>query len=153
MIIHEDLKDLFRLLNANNVEYLIVGGYAVAFHGFIRATKDIDILFRNSPENINKIIAALSGFGISKDSMDDNVFSEPGRIVRIGSPPMMVELINAIGGVTFEEAWTNKISGTYGSVTIYFLSRHDLLKSKRAAGRPQDLRDIDELGGLIENSP
>jgi hypothetical protein len=134
-------------LNEKNVEYVIVGGYAVAFHGFIRATKDIDVLFHNTPENIKQLMAALVGFGISENSMDLNLFSKQGQIVRMGSPPLMIELINAIGGVTFEEIWANKISGHYGEVQVYFLSREDLLKSKKAAGRPQDLRDIEELDG------
>jgi hypothetical protein len=151
MIIQDDLKDLFRLLNEKNVEYVIVGGYAVAFHGFVRATKDIDILFRNSSENIKRLIAALIGFGISETIMEMNLFSKQGQIIRIGSPPLMIELINAIGGVSFEEIWTNKISGHYGEVHVFFLSREDLLRSKKAAGRPQDLRDIEELDGDIES--
>jgi hypothetical protein len=147
MIIQDDLKDLFRLLNEKNVDYVIVGGYAVAFHGFVRATKDIDVLFRNTPENITRLMTALAGFGISNTMMDMDVFSRQGQIVRIGTPPLMIELINAIGGVTFEEVWGHKISGHYGDVQVYFLSREDLLRSKKAAGRPQDLRDIEELNG------
>jgi hypothetical protein len=135
------------LLNKHHVEFLVVGGYAVAFHGFVRATKDIDILFRNSPDNIQNLIDALSGFGISSKDMDKNIFSEQGKIVRIGSSPMLVKLINAISGLTFDEAWKDKATGTYGSTKISFLSKQNLLKTKKAAGRPQDLRDIEELGG------
>ena len=147
MIIQDDLKDLFRLLNENNVEYVIVGGYAVAFHGFVRATKDIDVLFRNSPQNISCLMDALSDFGITKSDMDIGTFARTGQIVRLGTPPLMIELINAVGGVTFDEIWKNKVSGQYGDIHMYFLSREDLLKSKKAAGRPQDLRDIEELEG------
>ena len=145
MIIQDDLKEFFRLLNGNSVEYVIVGGYAVAFHGFVRATKDIDVLFHNTPSNIKRLMAALTGFGIQASAMVMNTFSEQGRIIRMGSPPMMIELINAIGGVTFEEIWRNKVPGHYGDAPIFFLSKRDLLKSKKAAGRPQDLRDIEEL--------
>ncbi len=147
MIIHKDLEELFHLLNKHHVDFIIVGGYAVAFHGFVRATKDIDILFRNSTENIQNLIDALSGFGISKKDMNKNTFSEQGRIVRIGSSPMLVELINAISGVTFDEAWNNKVCGKYCNAIIYFISRIHLLAAKKAAGRPQDLRDIKELDG------
>ena len=145
MIIQDDLKEFFRLLNEKNVEYVIVGGYAVAFHGFVRATKDIDVLFHNTPANIKRLIAALVGFGIQESEMVMNTFSEQGRIVRMGSPPMMIELINAIGGVTFEEIWQNKVSGHYGDAPVFFISKSDLLKSKKAAGRPQDIRDLEEL--------
>jgi hypothetical protein len=145
MIIQDDLKEFFRLLNKNGVEYVIVGGYAVAFHGFVRATKDIDVLFHNTPANIKRLIAALVGFGIQESEMVMNTFSEQGRIVRMGSPPMMIELINAVGGVTFEEIWQNKVSGHYGDTPVFFISKSDLLKSKKAAGRPQDLRDLIEL--------
>ena len=145
MIIQDDLKEFFRLLNKNGVEYVIVGGYAVAFHGFVRATKDIDVLFRNTPANIKRLMTSLSGFGIPESAMTINTFSEQGRIVRMGSPPMMIELINAVGGVTFEEVWKNKVPGHYGDAPVFFISKSDLLKSKKAAGRPQDLRDLVEL--------
>ena len=147
MIIHKDLEELFHLLNKHHVDFIVVGGYAVAFHGFVRATKDIDILFRNSPDNIQNLIDALCGFGISSKDMDKNTFSEQGRIVRIGSSPMLVELINSIRGVTFDEAWKDRVIGTYGSTKISFISRIHLLNAKKAVGRPQDLRDIEELGG------
>lgn len=145
MIIQDDLKEFFRLLNKNGVEYVIVGGYAVAFHGFIRATKDIDVLFSNTPANIGRLMTALVEFGIQESAMAANTFSEQGRIVRMGSPPMMIELINAVGGVTFEEIWRNKVKGRYGDVEVFFISKNDLLKSKKAAGRPQDIRDLEEL--------
>ncbi|MBN2189521.1 MAG: nucleotidyltransferase [Chitinispirillaceae bacterium] len=133
------------MLNKNGVEYVIVGGYAVAFHGFIRATKDIDVLFSNTPANIGRLMTALVEFGIQESAMAANTFSEQGRIVRMGSPPMMIELINAVGGVTFEEIWRNKVKGRYGDVEVFFISKNDLLKSKKAAGRPQDIRDLEEL--------
>ncbi|MBN2035156.1 MAG: nucleotidyltransferase [Chitinispirillaceae bacterium] len=139
------MKEFFRLLNANNVEYVIVGGYAVAFHGFVRATKDIDVLFNATPENIRRLMAALTSFGIAESILHPDDFSDPGRIQRIGNPPMMIELINAIGGVTFEEVWSKRISGRYGDIEVPFLSREHLLISKKYANRPQDQRDIDEL--------
>lgn len=145
MIIQDDLKDLFRLLNEKSVDYVIVGGYAVAFHGFVRATKDIDILFSSTPENIKRLMAALSGFGISASVMEENIFSKPGQIIRIGCPPLMVEFINGVGGVTFKEIWRNRVQGDYGDVRVSFISKDDLLKTKKAAGRPQDIRDIEEL--------
>ena len=145
MIIQDDLKDLFRLLNEKAVKYVIVGGYAVAFHGFVRATKDIDILFHDSSANIGQLIQALRSFGISDDSMDLTLFSKPGQIVRIGTPPLMIEFINAVGGISFEKIWKHKVPGHYGDIEVFFISHNDLLITKKAAGRPQDLRDIEEL--------
>jgi predicted nucleotidyltransferase len=145
MIIQDDLKEFFRLLNKNNVEYVIVGGYAVAFHGFVRATKDIDILFLATPENIRRLMAALVAFGIVESLLNPDDFSEPGRILRIGSPPMMIELINAIGGVSFKEVWNNRVSGHYDDIEVPFISREHLLISKKYANRSQDIRDIEEL--------
>jgi len=145
MIIQDDLKDLFRLLNEKAVEYVIVGGYAVAFHGFVRATKDIDILFHDSSANIGRLIQALKSFGISEDSMDSKLFSKPGQIIRIGTPPLMIEFINAVGGISFKEIWKHKVPGHYGDIEVFFISRNDLLITKKSAGRPQDLLDIEEL--------
>jgi hypothetical protein len=92
------------------------------------------------------LITAIAQFGISPEALDQNTFSEQGRIVRIGSPPMMVEFINSVSGITFAEAWEHRVEGIYGDVEVFFISRSDLLKNKIASGRPQDLRDVDELG-------
>ena len=119
MIIHEDLKDLLRLLNDRGVEYLVIGGYAVAFHGFIRATKDIDLLYRNTFENSGRLREALVDFGIPRHQMATPAFSEEGGILRIGVPPAQVELFNTILGVTFEQAWSNKADGQYGGMPIF----------------------------------
>jgi len=145
MNIQEDFEEFLRLLNRKKVEYLIVGGYAVAFHGFVRATKDIDILFHNTQQNIRRLRQALNDFGFSVDNLGDVAFSEQGKIIRIGVAPIMIELINAISGVLFDTAWKNRVRGMYGGTTVYYLSRTDLLRNKKAAGRPRDLLDIQEL--------
>ena len=146
MIIHGDLRDLLRLLNDHGVDYVVVGGYAVAFHGFVRATKDIDLFYRNTSENIARLRSALATFGIPKTQMDSRTFSQVDSIVRIGTPPGQVELFNRIPGLTFDGAWRNKVEGQYGGISVSFVSREDLIASKRATSRPQDLRDIEELG-------
>ena len=150
MIIHDDLEELFLLLNAHHVDYIVVGGYAVAFHGFIRATKDVDIFFANTPKNIQKLMAVLTDFGISPDTMDQSTFSESGNIIRIGSSPMLVEFFNTISGVTFDDAWEKRVAGHYGRAEVSFLSKKHLLAAKLAAGRPQDLIDIKELSSSDE---
>jgi hypothetical protein len=148
MNIQKDFEEFLKLLNKKKVEYIIVGGYAVAFHGYVRLTKDLDILFKNSPQNIHRLISALNFFGFSTDSLDDVAFSEQGKIIRMGVSPVMIELINVISGVSFETAWENRIKGKYGNVNAWYLSKPDLLKNKKTSGRPQDIADIAELKNL-----
>jgi len=145
MNIQKDFEEFLKLLHKRNVEYVVVGGYAVAFHGYVRATKDIDILFNNSTVNIQRLKGVLNTFGFPADSLSDVAFSEKGKIIRMGVAPVMIELINAISGVSFETAWKNRITGRYGKTDVYYLSKSDLLKNKKASGRPRDLLDIDEL--------
>jgi Nucleotidyl transferase of unknown function (DUF2204) len=145
MNIQKDFEEFLKLLHKRNVEYVVVGGYAVAFHGYVRATKDIDILFNNSKVNIRRLKGVLNEFGFPADSLSDVAFSEQGKIIRMGVAPVMIELINAISGVSFKTAWKNRIAGRYGKTDIYYLSKSDLLKNKKASGRPRDILDIDEL--------
>jgi hypothetical protein len=145
MHIQKDFEEFLKLLNRKKVEYVVVGGYAVAFHGYVRATKDIDVLFHNSQENIQRIKRALNEFGFPADGLSDVAFSEQGKIIRMGVSPVMIELINTISGVSFKTAWENRVAGMYGKSKIFYLSKPDLLKNKKASGRPRDLLDVDEL--------
>ena len=146
MNIQKDFEEFLRLLNAQSAEYVIVGGYAVAFHGYIRTTNDLDIFFRSSSENIGKIENALEKFGFPKGSVSLEEFYDQGSIIRMGVPPVRIEMINTISGLTFDEVWANKISDTYGEVNVSYIGFKDLVKNKRASGRPKDLADLDELG-------
>ena len=151
MNIHEDFEEFLKLLNELNVEYVIVGGYAVAFHGYVRVTKDLDILFRNSTENIFRIRQALNKFGFPTDSLEDVAFSEEGKVIRMGVSPVMIELINAVSGLSFNEIWENKVTGEYGLVTVSYISLNNLLINKKASGRPQDIADFEELKNLFND--
>ncbi len=142
---HDDFEEFLRLLNECRVEYLIVGGYAVAFHGYVRVTKDLDILYRNSVDNIARLREALNAFGFDAASLEDVAFSEHGRVIRMGVKPVMIELINAVSALTFDQAWRNRVQGEYGECPVPYLSKQDLIVNKRAAGRPQDLADCAEL--------
>jgi hypothetical protein len=150
MNIQKDFEEFLRLLNKNKVKYVVVGGYAVAFHGYVRATKDIDILFHNSLENIRFLKRVLNEFGFPADSLGDVTFSEQGKIIRMGVSPVMIELINAISGVSFKTAWKNRVSGEYGKTRVWYLSKQDLLKNKKASGRHQDIADVAELKSIKE---
>jgi len=144
---HRDFEEFLRLLGEKGVEFVIVGGYAVSFHGYVRATNDMDLFFRATEANTRNILAALERFGFSVDASAARDFREPGNIVRMGVSPIRIELMNAISGRSFEEVWERRVEGTYGAVPVAYISLEDLLANKRAAGRPRDLADIEELGG------
>jgi hypothetical protein len=145
MITQQHFEELLRLLEENKVEYVIVGGYAVAFHGYPRFTKDIDIFFRNSSDNIKKVIASLIQFGFPESDLPESFFSDTGNIIQFGVSPLRVDIINEIDGVSFNEAFDNSIRGKYGSVEVNFIGRVQLIKNKKESGRPQDLVDAEKL--------
>lgn len=149
MNIHSDFEEFLKLLAARHVEFVLIGGYAVAFYGYVRATYDMDVLFRNTPENVTRVCEALEAFGIPRRSLDPAVFAEPGSILRLGVPPTRIELLNRISGVDFDAVWKRRVAGNYGAVPVQFISRRDLIINKKAAGRPKDLADVDELGGRL----
>ncbi|MBN2035846.1 MAG: hypothetical protein JW768_03810 [Chitinispirillaceae bacterium] len=127
------------------MEYVIVGGYAMAFHGYPRFTKDIDIFIRNSVENIGRVRKSLIAFGFGEDALDESLFSEQGNIVQFGIVPLRVDIINEIDGVGFDEAMKNSVRGKYGDIEVNFIGRIELIKNKRASGREQDALDAKKL--------
>lgn len=140
-----DFEELLKFLNARHVRAIIVGGHALAFHGHPRYTKDLDIFIEPSAANAAAVLQALGDFGFGSVGLTVDDFSSPGKIVQLGVAPNRVDLITAIDGVSFEEAWADRIEGTFGSVPVSFLGRTSFVKNKQAAGRPQDLADIDAL--------
>jgi len=145
MNIQPDFKELLALLEENNVDYMIVGGYAVAFHGFPRFTKDIDIFFDASSENVEKVIDTLEQFGFSRKELDKALFSTEGNIVTFGVAPVRVDFINQIDGVQFLEAKQNRVRGKYGNVEVSFIGKDDLIKNKKSTPRSKDKVDVEEL--------
>ena len=145
MYIQQDFKELLALLEENGVEYMIVGGYAVAFHGFPRFTKDIDIFFNAYPDNIEKVVKALEGFGFSRKELDKALFSASGNIVTFGVAPVRVDFLNQIDGVEFTEAKKNLIRGKYGNIEVSFIGKSDLIKNKKSTSRSKDKADVEEL--------
>jgi hypothetical protein len=127
---------------------VIVGGYAVAFHGYPRFTKDIDIFFRNSEDNIPRIRAALIAFGFPASDLPSALFSESGNIIQFGVSPVRVDIINEIDGVSFDEAFAGRVGSTYGSVEVSFIGLDQLIKNKVASGRPQDAVDAQKLKAM-----
>lgn len=147
MNIQPDFEELLRLLEKHSVRYLIVGGYAVAFHGYPRFTKDIDIFYNNSPENVQSLVEALIDFGFTEEDLSSARFTETGSIITFGVEPVRVDMINSIAGVAFEKAWANRVRGTYGKTEVSFIGRADLIANKSSTGRLQDQADCGKLTG------
>jgi predicted nucleotidyltransferase len=145
MNIQQDFEELLKLLEDNSVQYIIVGGYAVAYHGFPRLTKDIDFFFDNSKENVKKIIRRLIALGFPEADLDVETFTTEGNIITFGVEPVRVDFINQISGVKFDEAWNNKVRGKYGKVEVNFIGLMELLKNKSSTNRPKDKLDAEEL--------
>ncbi|MDO8545186.1 MAG: nucleotidyltransferase [Opitutaceae bacterium] len=141
-----------RSLNARGVEYLVVGGYAVGYHGFVRATGDLDVFVRSSPQNAESLLAAFKDFGFDVPELTPAVFLEPGKIVRIGVPPLRLEVMNEISGVTFDDCFGKRAEEVIDGLRVCFIDRESLLLNKRAAGRPKDLADVEALTRTAKKS-
>lgn len=145
MRIQQDFEELLGLLEENHVRYLIVGGYAVAFHGYPRFTKDLDIFFENTPDNISRLRKALLTFGFKKSDIPQDIFCVPGNILTFGIEPVRVDLINTIDGVEFNTAYANRVKSRYGKYEVAFIGKEDLLLNKRSTKRLRDKADFEEL--------
>ncbi len=140
-----DFKEFLRLLAESRVEYLVVGGYAVAYYGHPRATGDMDIWIRMSEANALATERVLKSFGFDLPEVDAALFMRPDQVIRMGNPPLRLEILTTIDGVEFSECYERRIVSDIDGVPIVFIALEDLKKNKRAAGRPQDLSDLDRL--------
>lgn len=141
----KDFKDLLKALNAHAVKYLLIGGHAFGVHAQPRATGDLDIFIRSDPENARAVFNALAEFGAPLRGMSPADFTDS-TTFQIGQPPDRIDILQHIDGVTFDEAWKNRIEGTIdGEVPAVVISRDDLIRNKLAAGREQDLLDVKVL--------
>jgi hypothetical protein len=145
MRIEKDFKGFIALLNKNNVRYLIVGGYAFSFHAEPRYTKDIDFFVEGSEENAKNLLNALAGFGFKDIGLSMADFIKPGDIVQLGVPPVRIDLMTSVTGLDFAAAWENRVTGNYGDIPAFFISKADLIRNKMSIGRKQDLSDVDRL--------
>jgi hypothetical protein len=148
MDIQPDFKELLALLNAKHVEFLIVGGYALAFHGAPRFTGDIDIFIRPTPENAARVLAALNAFGFQFPNLSEKDFLAPDQVIQLGVPPVRIDLMTSISGVSWEEANVSKTPGRYDDVPVYYIGLKEYIVNKKATGRQKDLADIEALGEL-----
>ena len=143
----KDFEELLEALNKWSVEYLIVGGYALAIHGFARFTKDLDIFFNTETRNAKNLYSAVKEF-IGEIGLKIEDFTDKDAVIQIGYEPVRVDLIASIDGVTFNKAWKNKIKAKFGTADAYFISKADLIKNKSATGREQDALDVKNLKSM-----
>ena len=145
MKLSPSFRELLASLSERNVRYLIVGGYAVAYHARPRYTKDIDLWIESEPNNILRLLEALQDFGFGSLGLAPEDFASPGQFVQLGYPPNRVDLLTSVPGLTFEEAWQNRAQEQLEGIALNLLSKEDLIRAKRAAGRYQDLADLEIL--------
>lgn len=142
---NQDFKELLLAFNAHNVEYLIVGAHALAAHGHIRATRDLDLWVRPEKSNAEKVLHALSNFGAPLSDLTADDLTKKDTIFQIGLPPLRIDIITNIDGVEFEEAWPDRLESSFGDVRAFVISRQHLITNKKTSARLQDLADVQQL--------
>jgi len=140
-----DFKDFLKLLKEHNVRYLLIGGYAVGYHGYPRATADMDIWVAIHPDNANKIVAVLKEFGFEAPELTPQLFLQEKQIIRMGVPPVMLEIATSISGVEFNACYEKRIVAELDGVKVNLISLNDLKKNKKASGRSKDITDLEKL--------
>lgn len=145
MVLSKDFREFIQLLNENNVRYLVVGGYAVAFHGHPRYTKDIDIWVWLNRGNAERLIKALYEFGFGSLDLKIQDFLEPDQVVQLGYPPNRIDILTELKGVDFEQCDATKVIVDTEGTSVNFIDLDNLKKNKKATGRHQDLADLEHL--------
>jgi hypothetical protein len=145
MPISSDFREFIELLGLEKVEYLVVGAYAVAWHGHPRYTGDLDLLVRPSADNAGRVVNALHAFGFGSLGLKAADFTVPGMIVQLGFPPNRIDLLTSITGVNFDDAWNGRMTGAIGGVEVPMIGLSELLRNKESTGRTKDEADAQEL--------
>jgi hypothetical protein len=140
-----DFKEFLKLLNSHQVEYLLVGGYAVGFHGYPRATVDMDIWIAVHPNNAERMIKVLQEFGYESSDISMELFLKENRIIRMGFPPLRIEILTTISGVSFCECFADRLIERIDGIEINLINLTHLKKNKQASGRHKDLEDLEHL--------
>ena len=144
-MLNQDFKEFIELLNDNDVRYLVVGGIAVAFHGYPRYTKDIDVWIEMSPDNAVRMIKVLEQFGFASLGLKEADFLVPDQIIQLGYPPRRIDILNTLLGVDFSECYSLRVKAEIEGVKINLMDLENLKKNKIASGRHQDLADVENL--------
>jgi len=144
-MLNPDFREMLSALSDAGAEYLIVGAYALAVHGVPRATGDLDFWIRATPDNAERVLAALAAFGAPTADLSTDDLLAPDRVIQLGYPPVRIDLLTSIDGVGFDEAWPARLETTVAGQRVNVIGRDDLIRNKRSVGRPRDLADIEEL--------
>ncbi|MBN2413527.1 hypothetical protein JXQ31_17750 [candidate division KSB1 bacterium] len=145
ILLHPDFQDFLKLLNSHKVDYLIIGGYAVGYHGYLRATADIDIWIAINPSNAKKMVSVLQDFGFNVPELRPEIFLRQNNIIRMGNVPVRIEILTGVSGVSFDNCYRNKTNAAIDGVPVNIISLDDLKKNKKASGREKDLDDLKNL--------
>lgn len=148
MILPPDFKEFLKLLKEHDVRYLLIGGYAVGYHGYARATEDMDIWVAMHPENAQKIFSALKDFGLDDPELKPELFLQKTKIIRMGFPPMRLEITTSISGVEFDECYQTRIVDKIDGVEVNLIDLENLKRNKMASGRTKDMADVEKLGQI-----
>ncbi len=149
--LEQDFLDFLELCNKHEVAYLVIGGYAVSVHGYPRSTKDLDICIELSEENAKKMLKVIADFGFASAGLCEQDFLKKDFITQLGHPPLRIDILNDLDHVLFSEAWLNRKEVLYEGVTINFIGYNQLLSVKEAAGRKQDIADVEKLKARNKN--
>lgn len=147
-MLDKDLRELLALFNTTGVEFLVVGGHAVAFHGRPRLTDDLDLFVRPDLTNGERIVQALQQFGFGSRELTPADFLADDRVIQLGRAPNRVDLLTRLYGVDFSDAWGRRVAARLDDAQVWIISREDLIKNKRETGRTQDLADVEFLERL-----
>jgi hypothetical protein len=145
MRLPRDLKEFIGSLNSESVEYAIVGGWALSFHGRPRYTQDLDILIRATPENAARLEIAIERFGFASLGLTASDFLAPGQVIQLGHPPSRIDLLTSLTGISEKEIWDSVEPGELDGVPVQFIGRAALIRNKKATDRPRDRADVEEL--------
>lgn len=140
-----DFKEFLKLLKEYDVQYLLIGGYAVGYHGYPRATDDLDIWVAVHPENAQKLVHVFKAFGLDDPGLTPALFLQKPKIIRMGFPPMRLEIATSISGVEFDECYRSRVVDRLDGVEVHLIDLENLKKNKQASGRSKDIADLENL--------
>jgi hypothetical protein len=146
MEVQQDFRKLLELFNKNKVDYLIVGAYALGFHGIPRYTGDLDIFVKPDPSNAKNIMRALDEFGFGSTGLKAADFEKEDKVIQLGFPPVRIDIMTSITGVSWEQARLGRVEGWFGDLTVPYIGRNEFILNKRALGRKKDLADLEAVG-------
>jgi len=148
LMLPPDFKEFLQLLKEHDVRYLLIGGYAVGYHGYARATDDMDIWVAIHPENARQLVLAMQAFGLADPNLTPELFLQKPKIIRLGFPPMRLEITTSISGVEFEDCYAVRLVDKLDGIEVNLIDLENLKKNKKASGRPKDIADLEKLQHL-----